>query len=126
LHASTIQENDEYLNRIFILDMGEPIKIQDLARQLIRMEGLEPDKDIKISYIGLRQGEKIHESLFYDEEVLVETKIAGIREAKLFAPDLNEINTHLEHLKTLSDAGKSNNAIKLLNKMVNEYTKPIN
>ncbi|PPR79482.1 MAG: UDP-N-acetyl-alpha-D-glucosamine C6 dehydratase [Alphaproteobacteria bacterium MarineAlpha2_Bin1] len=125
LHASTIQENEEYLNKIFILDMGEPIRIQDLARQLIRMEGLEPDKDIKIVFTGLRRGEKIHESLFYDEEILLETQIAGIKQAKLFVPDLYEIDTNVENLKNLSESGKTNDAIELLNNMIHEYTKPL-
>ncbi len=124
LHAATLQNNYENLNRIFILDMGEPIRIQDLARQLIRMEGLQPDKDIKITFTGLRKGEKIHESLFYEEEVLMPTKITGIKEAKLFVPDLLEIEAHIKNLKILSESGQVNEAKKLLNKMVNDYTKP--
>ena len=124
LHAATLQENYENLNRIFILDMGEPIRIQDLARQLIRMEGLQPDKDIQISFTGLRRGEKIHESLFYKEEVLMTTNISGIKEAKLFVPDLLEIEAHIKNLKILSESGQVNEAKKLLNKMVNDYTKP--
>jgi Predicted nucleoside-diphosphate sugar epimerases len=125
LHAATLQENYENLNRIFILDMGEPIRIQDLARQLIRMEGLQPDKDIKISFTGLRRGEKIHESLFYKEEVLMTTNISGIKEAKLFVPDLLEIESNMKNLKFLSESGKIEEAKKLLNEMVNEYTKPL-
>ena len=113
LHAATLQENYENLNRIFILDMGEPIRIQDLARQLIRMEGLQPDKDIKISFTGLRRGEKIHESLFYKEEVLMTTNISGIKEAKLFVPDLLEIESNMKNLKFLSESGKIEEAKKL-------------
>jgi len=53
---------------IFILDMGEPIKIADLAENLIRMAGLTPDVDIKIEYVGLRPGEKLYEELLLNEE----------------------------------------------------------
>jgi FlaA1/EpsC-like NDP-sugar epimerase len=58
---------------IFILDMGEPVKIVDLAESLIRMAGLTPDVDVKIEYIGLRPGEKLFEELLLNEEGLART-----------------------------------------------------
>lgn len=53
---------------VFVLDMGEPVKIADLAKALIQLAGYEPERDIKIVYTGIRPGEKLSESLFYDEE----------------------------------------------------------
>src|SRR3546814_2936040 len=54
--------------RIFVLDMGEPIKIMDIARRMIRLAGLEPERDVKIDIVGLRPGEKLYEELFDEGE----------------------------------------------------------
>jgi len=59
---------------IFVLDMGEPIKITDLAKKMIEMAGLRPDKDIKITYTGIRPGEKLHEDIFSAQENMLKTK----------------------------------------------------
>lgn len=67
---------------IFVLDMGEPVLIYDLACNLIRMKGLEPEKDIKIDVIGLRPGEKLYEELLMDEEGIQDTSNARIKVGK--------------------------------------------
>ena len=63
---------------IFILDMGEPVKIADLARDMIRLSGYVPDKDIKIVYTGLRPGEKLYEELMQSEEGTTKSSRDGI------------------------------------------------
>jgi FlaA1/EpsC-like NDP-sugar epimerase len=63
---------------IFILDMGEPVKIEDLARKLIRLSGLTPGVDIKIEYTGLRPGEKLYEELLMHSEETLQTSVQGI------------------------------------------------
>jgi O-antigen biosynthesis protein WbqV len=68
----------EVRGRIFVLDMGEPIKIVDVAEQVIRLAGLEPYIDIKIEFTGLRPGEKLYEELFDTSETSVETSVPGV------------------------------------------------
>lgn len=69
----------EARGRIAMLEMGEPVKIMDLARNLVRLSGLEPDVDIKFVYTGLRPGEKLHESLVGEGEASQGTSLAGVR-----------------------------------------------
>ncbi|EGV18022.1 polysaccharide biosynthesis protein [Thiocapsa marina] len=78
MQAAVIGDGGE----IFVLDMGEPVKIRYLAEQMIRLSGREPGEEISIHYIGLRPGEKLYEELFYDSEDLVATRHPKIRVAK--------------------------------------------
>lgn len=78
MQAAAIGEGGE----IFVLDMGEPIKIRYLAEQMIRLSGHEPERDIAIIYTGLRPGEKLYEELFYATEELVATRHPKIRVAR--------------------------------------------
>lgn len=83
---------------IFVLDMGQPVKIYDLARDLIRLSGFEPDKDIEIKVTGLRPGEKLYEELLMDEEGLEETKHEKIFIGKPGDFDIKEIELKIDEL----------------------------
>ena len=88
---------------IFILDMGEPVKIYDLACNLIRMKGYEPEKDIKIEVIGLRPGEKLYEELLMAEEGLQETDNKKIHIGKPIEMDEEAFLAKLDRLITKAE-----------------------
>lgn len=84
---------------IFVLDMGEPMRIDDLARNLIKLSGLRPDEDIKIQYTGLRPGEKLYEELLMAEEGLRKTAHEKIFIGKPLEFDQEKFLKQLEQLK---------------------------
>ncbi len=89
---------------IFVLDMGEPVKIDAMARKLIRLSGFEPDVDIKIEYTGLRPGEKLYEELLMKEEGLQETDNKLIHIGKPIAMDDKLFKQQLVRLKEACQA----------------------
>ncbi len=100
LQAGAIGKRGE----VFILDMGAPMKILDLAYELIRMHELVPNEDIAIKFTGMRPGEKMHEELVYDKEDLQPTSHAKIRMVSNLTPvSLSQVKQDIDHLKRLFD-----------------------
>jgi FlaA1/EpsC-like NDP-sugar epimerase len=87
MQAAVIGQGGE----IFVLDMGEPVKISRMAEQMIRLAGREPGRDVEIRYIGLRPGEKRFEELFYDLEALTATMHPKIRMARREGADAETV-----------------------------------
>lgn len=83
---------------IFVFDMGKPVKIMDIAIQLIRLSGLEPYEDIKIKVTGLRPGEKLYEELFAPDEIRLQTHNPKIEIAKLNSSNENHITTRIDEI----------------------------
>lgn len=88
---------------IFVLDMGEPVKIDKLARDLIRLSGFKPDEDIKIEYTGLRPGEKLYEELLMAEEGLNNTKYQKIYVARPMKITIQELEEKIRILEKVLD-----------------------
>src|SRR5581483_3314379 len=84
---------------VYVLNMGQPVKIVDLAERIIRLSGLEPGRDIKIAFTGIRPGERLHESLFAREEETADIGISGIVAAKPVRPSLEAVRTWLARLE---------------------------
>lgn len=83
---------------LYVLDMGEVVRIDDLARQLIRLAGHEPDRDIRIDYTGLRPGEKLTEEIFYAVEDVQPTPVDGVLTARAESAIMAEIQPRLDDL----------------------------
>jgi FlaA1/EpsC-like NDP-sugar epimerase len=105
---------------IFLLDMGKPIKIADLAVKLINSCGLVPGKDIDIRYTGLRPGEKLHEELYWKGEGIVPTENKKITKLKPNGLNPGELFSKVEQLKELEKIEDANNIINLLRQIVPE------
>jgi FlaA1/EpsC-like NDP-sugar epimerase len=103
---------------IFVLDMGEPVKILDLARSMIRLSGKEPDRDIPIEFIGVRAGEKLHEELWGENETVGETAHPKIHRARRPPVDGVWLEDELRSLEELVEAGETLEAVSRLSTMV--------
>ncbi len=106
---------------VFVLDMGNPIKIIDLAKELIRLSGLEPDKDIPIVFTEPRPGEKFFEEILTTEEGTVATQNQKIFMAKLSVVEKTKLNSDLERLKEAAGKGDRNMIIKILKELIPTY-----
>jgi O-antigen biosynthesis protein WbqV len=84
---------------VYVLEMGQPVKIVDLAERMIRMSGLEPGLDIEVVFTGMRPGERLNEILFASEEPTVDIGIAGIMAAKPNEPPMQTLRKWLADLE---------------------------
>ena len=106
---------------IFVLDMGSPVKIVDLARNLIRLSGYKPDEDIKIEYTGLRPGEKLYEEKLMAEEGLQKTDNDLIHVGKPLAFDEEELLLKLEQLMDAAYSNKEDKIREMVEQIVETY-----
>lgn len=118
LQAATMGHGGE----IFVLDMGEPVRILDLARNLIRLSGLEVERDIKIVFTGLRPGEKLFEQIVLEGENIKRTHHDKIRVLQGNTIGFEQVSTALRDLSALLDAKNVHSLITKLGQIVPEYT----
>ena len=109
---------------IFVLDMGEPVKIYDLAENLIKLSGFEPHKDIKIEVTGLRPGEKLYEELLMNEEGLTETKHRKIFIGKPGEFELGDVENKVSNLLGIAVSGNDVVLRERLKEYVPTYKEP--
>jgi FlaA1/EpsC-like NDP-sugar epimerase len=119
LQASLLGQGGE----VFVLDMGEQVKVVDLARNMIVLSGLVPDQDIQIQYCGLRPGEKLFEELFEEAEQVEPTPHAKIRRAiSASAIQSDRLERAIAHLEAAVSHGDDDELIRRLNEAVPSYT----
>ncbi len=106
---------------IYIFDMGEPVKIYDMARRMISLAGLKPDVDIKIVEIGLRPGEKLYEELLNDKEKTTATVNRKIMIAKVRTYDYQDVCANIDNIITLAARGDVHGMIYAMKEFVPEY-----
>lgn len=108
-------------NQIFVFDMGESVKIDDLARRMIYLAGFKPDEDIKIEYSGLRPGEKLYEEVLSNNENTLPTDHSRIRIAKVRAYDYADALAGVDELERLSREVEINDMVRLMKDIVPEF-----
>ncbi|RYG48654.1 MAG: polysaccharide biosynthesis protein [Chitinophagaceae bacterium] len=117
LEAGTMGNGGE----IFIFDMGQPVKIVDLARKMIKLSGLTPDVDIKITFTGLRPGEKLYEELLNQEEETMATHHEKIKISKVRLYDYSQVVSDLNEIIAMNLNGDDLRMVKKMKVMVPEY-----
>lgn len=121
LSAALGMEQNDQPAPIFVLDMGEPVRIDDLALQMIRLAGLRPHQDIEIVYTGLRPGEKLHEELFYDCEPTLTTPHNSIHLARARDMALKPLRKKMDQLYEAALLRQGDKGLALLAELVPEY-----
>jgi FlaA1/EpsC-like NDP-sugar epimerase len=106
---------------VFVFDMGEPMKIKDMAEEMIRLSGLEPYKDINIIFTGLRPGEKLHEELLYDKEAGKQTYNKKIMIGSVREYDYKQVSTWLKNLVQKTSEYNESEIVQIMKEIVPEY-----
>ena len=106
---------------IFVLDMGDAVKIVDLARQMIRLAGLQPEQDIEIRFTGLRPGEKLYEELFHGKEPPIPTGYPGLLMATPRTADPAIVARAIEEIGSACRGGQVKLALTLLGRLIPEF-----
>ena len=117
LEAATMGDGYE----IFVFDMGTPVRIADMARNMIALSGYEPDVDIKIKYTGLRPGEKLYEELLNEKELTIETDHKKISIAKVRSYEYADVLEKILELKAVAKESKFYDSVKLMKEIVPEF-----
>jgi FlaA1/EpsC-like NDP-sugar epimerase len=106
---------------VFHLDMGEPVRIGDLARRMIALAGFVPGRDVEIVEVGLRPGEKLHEELLADGEVVAPTPHPQVRVARAAPPDADAARRGLDAVESAAEAGDLDATLAALARLVPEF-----
>jgi len=125
LQAAALGPGRNDQGAIYVLDMGTPVKIVDLARQVIRLAGKTPDEDIKIVFSGLRPGEKLYEELFHGQEPPVGTDMDGILIARPRTSAFDAINARLDRLAAACRRQDETAALAVLTELVPELSRSV-
>ena len=122
LHAAGHGMNDSRAKgQIFVLDMGQPIRIAELAERLIQLAGLRPHIDVAIRFVGLRKGEKLYEELFSDGETREETGREGLMFARSRVGDAKLLARSFDNIQSAVQANDAERAVEILKRIVPEY-----
>ena len=124
LMASAIGAEKPSGGGIYVLDMGEPVRIMDLARQMIRLAGFEPGRDIAIEIVGARPGEKLFEEVLHGSEDMVATEQSGLLFARPRAVELDSIRAEFERLALACSSRNEGLVRSVLAVLVPEYAPP--
>jgi O-antigen biosynthesis protein WbqV len=108
-------------SRVFVLDMGEPVKILDMAERMIQLSGLRPYHDIDIKITGLRQGEKLHEELAHPDEHLTPAGFAGASLAEARSPEFAVVSDGVGKVMAAAEARDGAAIRQALRSLVPEY-----
>lgn len=120
-----VTHGSDYQGRIFVLDMGKPVRIVELARQMIRLAGLRPDTDVRIEFTGLRPGEKLFEEIFHGSEPPVPTGQQGVLVASPRVIDLEWLGRQVEDLEAACRERREPAGLAVMEALVPEYRKAL-